>query len=254
MVVNLLRVTILDIRQRDQIVSYILKGNEMMRRHAEERQSLLKRIINFVKTADETSSNLVSEAINEAANLRNHVNELEIQFADLRGSEALKYQKLKNINKLLEELDDKEKQRDQLVNQLMQKDANITTRDELITILLDYIEVEQAQTHRLVSEISEIQGNIQEAQQQMITYEKLSTRDPRFKALRVLGKHQEGMSVTQLMYMLDVSNFQGRKIINELLIMGLIEKGIGELLKVTDVFETAYASTEAARTELPLTH
>lgn len=237
---------------RNEIIKYILKGNEMMKRHAEQRQDLLKQIISIIENSDIKSSTLVNQAIDEVNTLKNHVNKLELQLTDLNSEDAFEYQRLKNLNNIFKELDNREFKRDALVEKVFQLDVNLDSRHELIDILQEYVDMESAQNHGLVAEISETSDLIEDYQSKLFTYDKLARHDPRFKALEILGKHPQGMSFTQLNFMLETSRFESTKIIKELLTMQLVERvNDGELLRVTDVFDSSSMIHQQVTSSLP---
>lgn len=227
--------------KRSEIINYILKGNSMMKRHAVERERILKQIFNLIEESENIKTNLVSQAMDQVSFLRNEINDLEIRFSDMTSKEAFTYQRLKNLNQLILELDNQQTHKDSIVRQIMQADANLGSRDELIAIIQEYIDMEKAQNHGLVAEISEVQTIIEEYQDKLYTYDKLAKHDPRFKALEIIGKHSGGISITQLNFMLETSRYAGNKVIQELLDMNLVEQiGTSELLKLTDIFEESF--------------
>ncbi|MCE7736758.1 MAG: hypothetical protein GPJ54_17885 [Candidatus Heimdallarchaeota archaeon] len=231
--------------KRSEIINYILKGNAMMKRHAVERERILKQIFNLIQESENMKNNLVNEAMDQVSFLRNEINDLEIRVSDMSSKEAFTYQRLKNLNQLILELDNQQHHKDSIVRQIMQTDANLQSRDELIAIIKEYIDMEKAQNHGLVAEISEVQTVIEEYQDKLYTYDKLAKHDPRFKALEIIGKHSGGISITQLNFMLETSRYAGNKVIQELLEMNLIEQsGSSELLKLTDIFEESFFTVE----------
>lgn len=242
----------MDVKQRNDIINYILKGNEMMKRHAVERERILRQIFSLIEESDSKKSKLVNQAMDEISTLKNEINDLEIRFADMNNHEAFTYQRLKNLNYILSELDNQQKHRDSIVKQVMQLDANLDSRDDLMMIIQEYIDMETAQNHGLIAEISEVTNQIEEYQNKLYTYDKLAKHDPRFKALEIIGKHPGGMSITQLNFMLETTRYAGNKIIQELLEMRLIERmGSTELLKLTDVFEESFFLVEEETSVAP---
>jgi chromosome segregation ATPase len=220
-----------------------------MKRHAEERQMIIKRIVSFIEDSDSTKNNLVNMALDEANQLQSHINDLESRLTDLNDNEAFVYQRLKNLNRVIAELDDQESHRDRLVEEAVALHASMESRIDLQNILQEYIDMEQAQNHGLVAEISEVGDLVDDYKSKLETYDKLAKHDPRFKALEILGQHPEGMSMTQLNFMLETSRYAGNKIIKELLEMNLIERiGNSELLKVSDAFETSFFQEQPVKT------
>jgi hypothetical protein len=220
----------LESKSRAEIINYILKGNAMMRRHAEERHGLLKQIIDHVNTVGEEKTDLVNMALSEAANLQEEIENLETQILDKSEMNEQLYFKLMHLNKMMRILDKKDERRSSLISEIMQYDANLLARDELIEILQEYIDMETASSHRLVAELSEAQTSIEEYNLQLDTYEKLSRHDPRFKALEILNDHPQGMSMTQLSFMLGTSQYEAQKVIQELIQFGMIGKRSGDLI------------------------
>ena len=234
--------------KRSEIINYILKGNAMMKRHAVERERILKQIFDLIEEAESNKSNLVSQAMDQVSFLRNEINDLEIRFSDMTSKEAFTYQRLKNLNQLILELDTQQLNKDSIVRQIMQIDANLQSRDELIGIIQEYVDMEKAQNHAIVAEISDVQTIIEEYQNKLYTYDKLAKHDPRFKALEIIGKHSGGISMTQLNFMLETSRYAGNKVIQELLEMKLVEQiDNSELLKLTDIFEESFFTVEQTR-------
>ncbi|MHA2098143.1 MAG: hypothetical protein ACW99A_05615 [Candidatus Kariarchaeaceae archaeon] len=230
---------------RSKIINYIMQGNEMMKRHAIEREKLLKQIFTLIEESESKKSILVNQAMTEVTSLKNEINDLEIRFSDMSNKEAFTYQRLKNLNQLISEVDDQQAHRNQIVNQIMQIDANMESREELTLIIEEYIDLEKAQNHRLVAEISEVSSSIDEYKNKLYTYDKLAKHDPRFKALEIIGKHSGGISITQLNFMLETSRYAGNKIIQELMDMRLIERmGNTELIKLTDIFDETFFHVE----------
>lgn len=226
--------------ERKEIISYILKGNEMMKRHAEERQEILKKISGLIESDEARRKNLVDYAILEVQEIQNQMLDLELNITDPNDKDAFIYHKLHNLNKIIAELDEQEQHRKSLVQKVMQLDANLEARVELQSILQEYIDMETAQNHALVNEIYEVNTLIEGYQNKLQTYDKLSKHDPRFKALEILGNHSEGMSITQLQFMLEVSRYEGAKIIKELMEMKLITRvKDSELLRLTDDFDSS---------------
>lgn len=241
--------------KRSEIINYILKGNSMMKRHAVERERILKQIFNLIEESENAKTNLVSQAMDQVSFLRNEINDLEIRVSDMTSKEAFTYQRLKNLNQLILELDNQQTHKDSVVRQIMQTDANLQSRDELIAIIQEYIDMEKAQNHGLVAEISEVQTIIEEYQDKLYTYDKLAKHDPRFKALEIIGKHSGGISITQLNFMLETSRYVGNKVIQELLDMNLVEQiGTSELLKLTDIFEESFFTIDQPQLAQEIQH
>lgn len=219
------------------MINYILKGNSMMRRHAEERHILIKQIIKLTDNIDEGNSVLVHKAIKEATIIQEEIDQLESHIIDDQDSQV--YFKLRHLNKMMKILDRKGERRENLVDEVMQIDANLLARDELVAILSEYLDMESATVYRLVGELSETQSKIEQYNVQLNTYEKLSKHDPRFKALEILNKHPEGMSITQLGFMLGTSQYEAHKIIQILISLEMIVRNHnGELIHSHQNVET----------------
>ncbi|MHA2089352.1 MAG: hypothetical protein ACW98K_00725 [Candidatus Kariarchaeaceae archaeon] len=235
----------MDTKERSEIISYILKGNEMMRRHAEERHLLLKQIIGIINQLEDDQSTLVNQAIIEASNIQEEIELLENNLIDESETQTHLQFRLRQLNKMMKILDQKDERRTTLINEVMQADANLLSRDELIEILQEYLDMETASAHGLVAELSEAQTQIEEYNNQLNTYEKLSKHDPRFKGLEILNQHPEGMSMTQLSFMLGTSQYEAHKIIQELVEFGMIErKHDGELIHAQQQIDTGLTISE----------
>ncbi len=219
-------------------MDYILKGNEMMRRHAEERHRVLKQIIILINEMESNSSPEVNDALLEAVSIQDEIDNLESQI--LSSDDRQLYFKLNHLNKMIKILDQREERRVELIDSVMQIDANLLARDELIDIMKEYVDMEEAAIHRLVAELSEAQTTIEEYNAQLNTYEKLSKHDPRFKALEIINKHPQGMSKKQLAFMLGTSQYEARKVITELTNFGMIESRSddSELIHSSESIET----------------
>jgi DNA-binding transcriptional regulator YiaG len=131
-----------------------------------------------------------------------------------------KQQHLDKLNDRIEDLDFKFEQRDHLLRELAQSDVNITSRNELLTIITEYADMEEASIYKMVanySEVQEIQGKIKK---ELDLLETLSSNDPRVKAVEIVRKRPEGMSITQLSFLLGTSQYQATKIIKQLVDLG----------------------------------
>ena len=120
----------------------------------------------------------------------------------------------------------------------MQLEANLRSRDELVNILQEYCDTEQASIHRLVANYSEAQDILMDQQEQFAIYEAMSKNDPRYKALEILKQHEEGISIVQLSHSLNTTAFQANKIIKELINVGLVEER-GMLLRIAGQVSTS---------------
>lgn len=202
----------------NEMIELILKGNDMIKRHAEERQVLLKQIV------DAANNGKVRKDPKQV------LDELDASGDDFNTSEYYKVTKLAYINAMIAELDFKKEQKAQLVDSIMQIDANLLSREELMGILSEYVEMEEAMIMKFVGNYSEAQEILQDNQEEIKVYDVLSSNDPRYKALKVLDDHPQGISITQLSFMLGTTHFHAQKIIRELTLMELIERS-GNLIK-----------------------
>lgn len=221
---------------RKDITKYILQGNDLIKSHAEQRHSLLKKIIAIINNGD--NSHLIDLALEEVSDLHQIVNSLESDLKDLPSGYYYKYKKLTFLHLIMKQLERKEKTREEIIDEIIQLDANLASRDELIDILEEYLSMENATINRLVDEYATLQEMIEHYKEMYQTYTKLSKYDPRYKAVEILKQNPQGMSLTQLSFMLGTTHYNAQKIIRELINIGLIErKENSQLLQIPQNIE-----------------
>jgi len=201
-----------------QAIDLLLKANRMFKDQAEERQLIYQKLIQTTTSANENNKRL---------------ERVQKELKATSNSDYIKKQKLDYLNSQILELEQREQYRDELLTEIKRQEANKKSRDELIGILEEYIDIEEAKIYALVRDYSEAQEAVQEMESQGKTFELLSKNDPRMKAIEAIQSHPEGISIVQLSFMLGTTQYRANKIINELLELGLIERH-NMLLKFVD--------------------
>jgi len=181
----------------------LLEASELLKSQAVERQMIYKKII--------ASSDIPHDQLDEP------VEQYSVKYPSKRDM-------LEHLHEMIEDLERKEAIRMELIEELMRINANLKSRDELIEILEEYIDMEESSIYRLVENYSEAQEILEDSQREGAIFEVLSRNDPRLKALNALRNHPEGISIIQLSFMLGTTKYQATKIIEELLEMNLAER------------------------------
>ena len=209
----------------------------MIKRQAAERIELLSNLFTLLDKVIKNSGNneeLVDIALQEIHNLNEKVSNFEIQEASKLDENYLRKLRLQSINKIMGELDQLEDEKLFLRQKLDELYEGNDGRDELISILEEYVELENASNYKLVSEIAEMEELKYQFEKSMEMYSLLSRYDPRIQALKILERHLQGISIYQLINMLDISPYETKKIVDELVNLGMVDRTEGsDILKIS---------------------
>lgn len=218
------------------IINSIIEANELIKRQAAERIELLSNLfmlLDKVIKSNASNEELVDIALLEIHNINDRVSNYGIQEASELDENYLRRLRLQSINKIMGELDTLEEEKILLRKKLDEIYEGKDGRDELIAILEEYVELENASNYKLVSEIAEMEQLKYQFEKSMEMYSVLSQYDPRIKTLEILEGHPQGISIYQLIQMLDISPYETRKIVNELINLSMVDKSEGsDIIKI----------------------
>ncbi len=207
------------------IINSVIDANKLIKRHAEERLNVLSDLfseLDVLINQDENSINLIETTFQEIHDIHESVNSTADTKLDLELI-AVQEKKLKSINKIIGELDVLEENKEYLEKSIEAVDKSIEDRDELISILSEYVELETASNYKILAEIAELENIQYNFEKSMNMYSMLSRYDPRIQTINILEKYQNGISKYQLIKMLDISDYEAIKIIDELIALKMIE-------------------------------
>lgn len=208
-----------------KIIDGIIDASEMIKRHAEERLSILQRLADVIEKMDENTRNKarsVDNALNEIFSIKEEIQTQNMTQSLEDPEDYIRFQRLSILNEILKELEDKEKTLFSLQDQLRFINETIDRRDEVITILQNHGELDKLQNMTILAEIQETQEYIDQLDVTMATFDSIAQHDPRLKALNILNSHPQGISKMQLIYMLEITSYEAKKIIKELEDMEMI--------------------------------
>lgn len=206
------------------IINSVIEANRLMKKHAEERLDVLSELfMNLDNIADEMGGEFVEKILQEIHEI--HMNISSPSDVESLEMELLQGQnkKLKTINKIMGELDIIENNLHKKQQKLSNINKSLMERDELINILEEYVELETASNYKILTEISDLENIKFNFEKSMNVYSLLSRYDPRIQALSILEKNPQGISKYQLITMLDISNYEAKKIVDELIEMKMVE-------------------------------
>lgn len=218
------------------IINSIIEANELIKRQAAERIELLSNLfmlLDKVIKSNASNEELVDIALLEIHNINDRVSNYGIHEASELDENYLRKLRLQSINKIMGELDTLEEEKILLRKKLDEIYEGNDGRDELIAILEEYVELENASNYKLVTEIAEMEQLKYQFEKSMEMYSLLSKYDPRIKALEILDHHPQGISLHQMVQMLDISPYETRKIVNELVNLSMVDKSEGsDILRI----------------------
>lgn len=218
------------------IINSIIEANELIKRQAAERIELLSNLfmlLDKVIKSNASNEELVDIALLEIHNINDRVSNYGIHEASELDENYLRKLRLQSINKIMGELDTLEEEKIFLREKLDELYEGNDGRDELIAILEEYVELENASNYKLVTEIAEMEQLKYQFEKSMEMYSLLSKYDPRIKALEILDHHPQGISLHQMVQMLDISPYETRKIVNELVNLSMVDKSEGsDILRI----------------------
>lgn len=218
------------------IINSIIEANELIKRQAAERIELLSNLfmlLDKVIKSNASNEELVDIALLEIHNINDRVSNYGIHEASELDENYLRRLRLQSINKIMGELDTLEEEKILLRKKLDEIYEGKDGRDELIAILEEYVELENASNYKLVTEIAEMEQLKYQFEKSMEMYSLLSKYDPRIKALEILDHHPQGISLHQMVQMLDISPYETRKIVNELVNLSMVDKSEGsDILRI----------------------
>ena len=219
----------------EQILESIIEGNKMLKRHAEERIILVNKMQEYIhRISARKSGQELDKIIDKAIEIKDQMLELSLnQMDNESASDYMRYKKLSVLNSIIKELDEKSDRVQQLERKIYIEEQNNHARDEVINVLDEHIRLEEATIYKIIEEISEYEELKRKMEVQFETINLLTPFDPRYKALKILEKSPNGISQTQLKYMLGITPYEANKIINELVNLKLVDKRPdSELLRI----------------------
>ncbi len=210
----------------NEILNSIIEGNKMLKRHAEQRLILINKIQEYIQTLEtDKSSEELELIIEEAIKIKDHLLDIGLsKMDDDTTKEYLRFKKLSVLNSIMKELDNKSDKIKQLERKIYIEEQNNNARDEVINVLEEHIHLEEATIYKIIEEISEYEELKHKMEIQFQTINLLTPFDPRYKALKILEKSPNGISQTQLKYMLGITPYEANKIITELINLKLVDK------------------------------
>ncbi len=192
-----------------KIMDLIREGNRLMQKQAEERYEFLKSLIARSDLSSEKGQEVLKMIISELINLQNDFHGLNIQ------KELISLFSESVANERIQELIDKHPHLIELLNQgfslkealaqeILRQEANLMARDELISILEEDIQLMESENSRLSNDVQNMENEIHTLADKVHMLEKLFLHSPKFKAVEIISKHPEGLSYTQLSYLLNI--------------------------------------------------
>lgn len=192
-----------------QIMDLIKKGNQLLQRQAEERYEFLRKLLSHCDLSTDQGVEVLKMLIGELFALQADFQGLNTQkeiievFSESLADEGMN-EVLEENPHILEFLNEGLTLKEAMAQEILRHEANIMAREELIDILREDIEYMESENMRLVADIQEMEVEIREMAARVTLLEKLFLNSPKFKAVEIIGKHPEGLSYTQLSYLLNV--------------------------------------------------
>ncbi|MCY3410344.1 MAG: hypothetical protein INQ03_01795 [Candidatus Heimdallarchaeota archaeon] len=206
------------------ILASMAEINELLIVQANERKVLMDEILHQkekLETRIRTYSDAVDLVHDNIDSLNTTLTDLSIQ--EIKDDPIYKLcKKVENINSVIGKLDLLQEKKLELEIKNQELNKKTDDRDELIAILSDYVQLEQASNYKLLGEINDLEDRIEAYKQDIDVHNNLSRFDPRLRALKIIETHPQGISKHQLVKMLDVSNYESFKILNDLKQLNLI--------------------------------
>ena len=204
-----------------KLMDLIKYGHELMQKQAEERYEHLKKLLSRSDLRTEKGKEIlklvISELLNIQADFRGLDSQLEIVslLSETVVDETLN-EVLEENPQLMELLNEGNDLKEALAQEILRQEANIMSRDELIQILEEDVQYMQSEQVRLLADLEDMALEIKRLAHEVSELEKIFLHDPKFKAVEVISKHPEGLSYTQLSYLLNVNLSEAVKICIEL--------------------------------------
>ncbi len=192
-----------------QVMDLIKKGNQLLQKQSEERYNFLRNMLTQCDLSSDQGLEVLKMLIGELFTLQADFQGLNAQkeiidvFTETMADEDMK-DLLEENPHLLELLNQGLSIKEALAQEILRHEANIMAREELIDILREDIQYMESENMRLVGDIQEMEETIRQMASRVELLEKLFLHSPKFKAVEIISKHPEGLSYTQLSYLLNV--------------------------------------------------
>ena len=214
----------------ENMLEIIKEGNRLLRIQAIER---FEKLQDLIIESNSTANNVVQLTLDEIKNLHSDSNTLLAQLKCL-------YTNNPNNNKILESLLgqteiesdslDTSNIKYQLAEEILQQEANLMARDELLKIMREDIDLNKAARYRLTGEIATLQNEYKKVKAQVNVLEKILLYNNRFKVVEIISKHPEGITIEHMTTTLGKRADEILPIIEDLQKNAYIEKR-GNLIK-----------------------
>ncbi|RMG33728.1 MAG: hypothetical protein D6732_11515 [Methanobacteriota archaeon] len=192
-----------------QVMDLIKKGNQLLQKQAEERYNFLRDMLSQCDLSTDQGVDVLKMLIGELFSLQADFQGLNVQkeiidvFSETMADEEMKNLLEENPH-ILELINQGLSIKEALAQEILRHEANIMAREELIDILREDIEYMESENMRLAGDIHMMEETIRDMASRVTLLEKLFLHSPKFKAVEIISKHPEGLSYTQLSYLLNV--------------------------------------------------
>lgn len=214
----------------DNMLEIIKEGNRLLRIQSLERFEKLQDLIIESKNV---SNEIIQLTLEEIKNLHSDSNTLLAQLKCLYTTNPLNNEILESLLGQTEiEADNfiEDNITFQLAEEILQQDANLMARDELIGIMQEDIVLNKAARFRLIGEIATLQNEYKKVKQQVNVLEKILLYNNRFRVVEIISKHPEGITIENMTATLGKRNDEILPILEDLKKNSYIEKR-GNLIK-----------------------